>query len=142
MKAFTAGILITLVTCVLSSSIAAGTETRPKVGRSAFPTNPWGISDFGVGFVLGSFGPIAELSRGGDCYSGMYDWGKEAISFSRYFDRSFPADAEEYSILIIKSLYYAYLTYNWIAVCVAEHAQNKREPWHHNYGYLSRDVRV
>ena len=63
--------------------------TTPIVSSAPFPSNPWGVMDFVVGIVFGSFGPLTELSRGADCFSAFYIWGKESVSFNSYFDRDF-----------------------------------------------------
>ena len=91
---------------------------------------------------MGAYHPLASTSRGGDCFSGWFDWGKEVIPFHKYFDRDFVVSVENIALLSIRGVWFVYLTYYWIDTCVPELRYNKENPWHLDYGFMSNDVRV
>ena len=41
----------------------------PKVGFNNFSKHGWGIYDFSMGLLIGAYGPLIRLARGGDCFS-------------------------------------------------------------------------
>ena len=102
----------------------------PTVGAH-FPVDPWGISDWVLGVIMGAYGPLASRSRGGDCFSMWYIWGISSIELSNFFNKAFDINSvNDWLGLLIKMTFYTWETYDVPAVCVPEFKWNKANPWH------------
>ena len=86
-----------------------------------FPTDPWGITDWVMGVVMGVYGPLNARARGDDCFSAWYNWGVASIELSDFFNKAFDIHSvRDWAHLIIKMGWYSYQTYLVPGICVPE----------------------
>ena len=133
---------------ILIATLTAATEitatprvNQPKVGN--IPKDLWCITDFIIGLFMGSFGPISALSRDEDCFSVWYAWGVSTIEMSDFFSKKFNTrSASDWTKLFAKLILYGIKSYEVVEVCTSELSWNKKNPWHQNFGFLAKDIKV
>ena len=103
----------------------------------------WGISDLLIGLFMGSFGPITALSRDEDCFSVWYAWGVSTIEMSDFFAKKFETQStSDWTKLSVKLVLYIIESYQVVEVCISELSWNKTNPWHQNFGFLAKDIKL
>ena len=136
-----------LISTAFVLAIATASAQKPMVASQAegenFPTDPWGVSDWVLGVVMGVYGPLNARARDDDCFSAWYTWGVASIELSNFFNKAFDIHSvADWASLIIKMGLYSYETYLVPAICVPELEWNKANPWFQNYGFMSNDVKL
>ena len=108
-----------------------------------FPTDPWGVSDWVLGVIMGVYGPLNARARDDDCFSAWYTWGVASIELSNFFNKAFDIHSvKDWMALILKMGLYGYETYLVPAICIPELEWNKANPWNTNFGFLADDVKI
>ena len=137
--------LISTVLVVLIANVAAERPIveSPIVEGDSFPTEPWGISDWVLGVIMGVYGPLNARARGDDCFAAWYTWGVASIELSNFFNKAFDIHSvRDWAALILKMGIYGYETYLVPAICIPELEWNKENPWNQNFGFLANDVDI
>ena len=101
-------IIATLATLTMATSgeftiVEGERDQHPIVEKSTyFPINGWGVTDWFIGLVIGTYSNLQDRWRNGDCRAKWYKLGANLVGYADYFNSPFDVnDASTWVSLVL-----------------------------------------